>query len=1364
MDDITIGVTENVNNISVTAQPNDQIIDIAVTETVETVLLDVSTTVQEVSVTATQNVIVENITVDYVSNENHIDINVTDATQDVTLNVTPTLIEINILRSGGEVNILQFDSLADFPATGSSDYFYLAKDTNKLYRWTGSAYAEISATANAVWGQIIGTLSEQTDLQNALNLKAPINSPTFTGTVSGITKAMVGLGQVDNTSDLDKPISTATQTALNAKQPLDADLTSIAALSGTFGLLKKTANNSYTIDTNTYLTEITSTDVTDALGFTPENAANKGVNNGYASLDGGGKVPSSQLPSYVDDVIEVANYASLPTTGETGKIYITLDTNKIYRWTGSVYVEVSSSAAVWGGITGTLSNQTDLQTALDAKQDDLNGTGFVKASGTTISYDNTVYYPDSNPDGYTSNLGTVTSVALTVPSAFSVSGSPITSSGTLAITGAGTTAQYVRGDGTLATMPDISGFVPYTGATANVDLGTHTIIAAKGTFSSSGSGDTVGITHSSGSGIALNISKAGNGEGIYVNKTSGSGNAVTIIGTLNATTLVKSGGTSTQFLKADGSVDSSTYLTSASLSGYVATTGDQTIAGLKTFSGFALFDHNIFIKQGTDTSFLSGYNVIDATSSSIFLGLPNTYGANLVLSSLTDQRNFTFPDAAGTIALTSDIPSLAGYVATTGDQSISGVKTFTTAVHSSILKFSESGGFNQTPGYTQIGGTADYFTFANGGNTKSAQFTYGTGTVFNLPSASGTLALTSDLHNAVTIGTANGLSLSTQVLSLALASTSTTGALSSTDWNTFNGKQNALTNPVTGTGTTSYLPKFTGTSAIGNSLLYDTGSVLLVGATSASDGQSKLELVSASTVGLKIISSGANGNNTFLSIQASKEWRFVTNRGDLISGNQGDLIIRNNTDGINHIILNQGGSTTFAGALSGTSATFSSTLTTPFLSVNQSGGQIGSFRSTNTNGGYITWESTSSTLADIGTLQQIFGTGGSDTFGINARGARSLAFGTNNTERFRINSDGNVGIGTTSPNGKLTSYGNEIGLQLTFTKDAPSGAYGRLGQDSNGTFLTQNAKYDGSSWTRDNTGGVPMALALHNGNGRYEFRIAANGTNPISWTNALVIESNAAATFASSVTAGDILTINGSSSGKLLKLNSKDNLGDNYIEFNQNDGTRQGYIGYGYSAYNYMELYQSANEPILMSTNGSERMRITSGGKLLVGTTTAGYGLFSEQRVTINPTNDGIVVAPLPQNYSAYTVQGNNDTGTRYAMYIANGSGTAVGNISFTSTVTLFNSLSDYRLKEDLKPINGLEIVNKINVYDYKWKLNDTRMDGVLAHELAEVLPYAVSGIKDGEQMQTVDYSKIVPVMVQAIKELKAKIETLENK
>jgi hypothetical protein len=109
--------------------------------------------------------------------------------------------------------------------------------------------------------------------------------------------------------------------------------------------------------------------VFDALAL-KENTANKGIANGYAPLNSSTKIDSSYLPSYVDDVIEVANYAALPVTGESGKIYITIDTNFIYRWSGSIYIQVGGGGvggATWGTITGTLSNQTDLQNALDAK-------------------------------------------------------------------------------------------------------------------------------------------------------------------------------------------------------------------------------------------------------------------------------------------------------------------------------------------------------------------------------------------------------------------------------------------------------------------------------------------------------------------------------------------------------------------------------------------------------------------------------------------------------------------------------------------------------------------------------------------------------------------------------------------------------------------------------------------------------------------------------------------------------------------------------------------------------------------------------------------------------------------------------------
>jgi len=78
-----------------------------------------------------------------------------------------------------------YANLAAFPASGSLKTIYIAEDTNKTYRWTGSVYVEISASAAMTWGQIGGTLSNQTDLQNALDAKVPT---TRTLTINGTTQ------------------------------------------------------------------------------------------------------------------------------------------------------------------------------------------------------------------------------------------------------------------------------------------------------------------------------------------------------------------------------------------------------------------------------------------------------------------------------------------------------------------------------------------------------------------------------------------------------------------------------------------------------------------------------------------------------------------------------------------------------------------------------------------------------------------------------------------------------------------------------------------------------------------------------------------------------------------------------------------------------------------------------------------------------------------------------------------------------------------------------------------------------------------------------------------------------------------------
>ncbi|GGB14233.1 SGNH/GDSL hydrolase family protein [Mucilaginibacter rubeus] len=79
------------------------------------------------------------------------------------------------------------------------------------------------------------------------------------------------------------------------------------------------------------------------IGYTAEDVANKNIANGYAGLDETGKVSASQLPSYVDDVLEFANFVALPAPGEAGKIYITTDNNNEYRWSGSTYIQIVAS-------------------------------------------------------------------------------------------------------------------------------------------------------------------------------------------------------------------------------------------------------------------------------------------------------------------------------------------------------------------------------------------------------------------------------------------------------------------------------------------------------------------------------------------------------------------------------------------------------------------------------------------------------------------------------------------------------------------------------------------------------------------------------------------------------------------------------------------------------------------------------------------------------------------------------------------------------------------------------------------------------------------------------------------------------------
>ena len=115
--------------------------------------------------------------------------------------------------------------------------------------------------------------------------------------------------------------------------------------------------------------------------------------------------------------------------------------------------------------------------------------------------------------------------------------------------------------------------------------------------------------------------------------------------------------------------------------------------------------------------------------------------------------------------------------------------------------------------------------------------------------------------------------------------------------------------------------------------------------------------------------------------------------------------------------------------------------------------------------------------------------------------------------------------------------------------------------------------------------------------------------------------------------------------------------------------------------------------------------------------------------------------------------------------FTRNSAGSVVGSITTTNAATAFNTSSDYRLKENLQPIfRPLSLVEMTKMYNGNFKVDpNNKIDFALAHEVQELFPYAVTGVKDGEQMQQVDYSKLVPVLWAAVQELSAKVKELQN-
>ena len=405
-----------------------------------------------------------------------------------------------------------------------------------------------------------------------------------------------------------------------------------------------------------------------------------------------------------------------------------------------------------------------------------------------------------------------------------------------------------------------------------------------------------------------------------------------------------------------------------------------------------------------------------------------------------------------------------------------------------------------------------------------------------------------------------------------------------------------------------------------------------------------------------------------------------------------------------------------------------------------------------------------------------------------------IVFSTNNgtiatpamVEKMRIQSDGNVGIGTDSPTNKLDVFAanNFEGIALTdsaetlfsIKKSGSSVNTGfmdlltegvgtvRIHADNVSYFNGGNVGINTTSPTeklhvegRIRLGSTPVICShdnigididQNNNSGSNYFRVTRDGEA----TELFRVQENG------NVGIGTTLPLSLSANTSSLSINSTrtDLTGGLFLKANDVSKVQ---LYWGTDGFVNEIISGSA----IWYTGNTERMRITSGGDVLIGTGNVNPGQ--------NNTSTGTQISSggrlMMQNSGSDNIMGRNTDGVLLSFRRA---GVEVGSISITTTATTYTTSSDYRLKEDLQDFAGLDMVSKIPVYDFKWKTDESRSYGVMAHELQEVLPDAVSGEKDAEEMQGVDYSKIVPLLVKSIQELKAdndslkaRIETLEN-
>jgi hypothetical protein len=384
-------------------------------------------------------------------------------------------------------------------------------------------------------------------------------------------------------------------------------------------------------------------------------------------------------------------------------------------------------------------------------------------------------------------------------------------------------------------------------------------------------------------------------------------------------------------------------------------------------------------------------------------------------------------------------------------------------------------------------------------------------------------------------------------------------------------------------------------------------------------------------------------------------------------------------------------------------------------------------------------------------------------------------------ERMRIDSAGNVGIGTSSPQSTLDLGSSTNGRSITWEGSAGGGGYGSIWTQysAGGIWIGSGFKSSIASNTFISTistastyrSGISLDGAINNGI-RFFTDAAATITKGSAYVPTERMRLDASGNLGLGVTpsawgsnfkAMQIGAGVGTTAiiGRTAQNNSQ--FGNNFYF----DGTNYVYVGTGYSS-RYSQV--SGNHEWHIAASGTagnaitftQAMTLDASGNLLVGKT------------ALDDSTNGFVYRTT--GYISVARNGGapcyfNRTGTDGAVVeIANDSST-VGSISVSGSSTSYNTSSDYRLKEDIAPMTGaLATIQALKPVTYIWKEDGSDGQGFIAHELAEVCPDAVQGKKDAVDAegnpvyQGIDTSFLVATLTAAIQEQQAMIDELKAK